>query len=146
VKDSSGGSGDFTLFSPSNIPLNTWTHLAFTVENSNNNFLYILYVNGSQVISGSDSHKPVPGTATMLIGNSLATGFTSNWTGELMNVRVWQRTLSPSEIASVMNLTDLSENSALSTSLQCNVPLWGGNPNLTTDELTGLATATLGTG
>lgn len=85
------------------LPANTWTHVAGTYDGAN----VRLYVNGTQVALLAASGNILASTGVLRIGgNSIWTQF---FNGRIDEVRVYNRALGPSEIASDMN-TPVSGN------------------------------------
>lgn len=80
-----------------NVPLNTWTHVAVTREVAGNMMRY--YVNGTQVVSGGANISAglVAGALTNMIGQGLAAN--TGLSGSVRNVRIYNKTLSASQIA-----------------------------------------------
>jgi hypothetical protein len=86
--------GDIALQGPTALPINTWSHLTMTWDG----LTMRMYVNGTQVSSSA-----LTGTA-VLSGSPLRIGGTAVWTewfnGLIDEVRVYNRALTPAEIAS----------------------------------------------
>lgn len=101
-----------TVDSPDALALNTWYHVAGVVDNIN--LTASIYVNG--VLK-----KTVTLTSALAFGNdntpglSLKIGSHSNggikWPGQAMNIKVWNRPLSASEIVASMNNQAVNESS-----------------------------------
>jgi hypothetical protein len=95
---------DTSVFSGSSLPLNTWTHVALTI----NGDLTTFYLNGQ--LSGTanqDRGNAIDNTATQVsIGREQYSGSmpAGRWffNGQLDDVRIYERVLSQAEIQSVM--------------------------------------------
>src|SRR5262249_58894639 len=80
----------------SSLPLNTWSHLAATYSSG----ALRLYVNGSQVASGTGTGNINTSTGALRIGGNNIWG--EYFTGRLDEVRIYNRALSQAEIQSDM--------------------------------------------
>jgi len=88
---------DEILRGPSQLPLNTWTHLATTYNGS----VLRLYVNGVQVSSRSVSGSILTSTRPLRIGGNSV--WPEWFKGRIDEVRVYNRALSGGEIQADMN-------------------------------------------
>lgn len=92
-----GGTGFFVV-SPSGLPLNTWTHVAGTY----NGTTLTIYINGVNVGSTNSSGGPVmTTTGDLWIGENIANS--TNWNGMIDEPSVYNRSLSQTEIQSIVN-------------------------------------------
>ena len=69
-------------YSTSTLSINTWYHLAI----ARNGSAIAMYINGSQVASGTDSTS-IPAPTSVIIGN-YNTGTTNVWNGYISNLRI----------------------------------------------------------
>ncbi|QQR78684.1 MAG: VCBS repeat-containing protein [Candidatus Moraniibacteriota bacterium] len=95
---SSGGSWYYQNASTASMPLNAWSHVVSVFDDANNTFT--MYING--VLQGTQSvaASPAPSTNETHIGM----GWTGqSWSGKIDDVRVYNRALIASEIATDMN-------------------------------------------
>ncbi|HYT58842.1 MAG TPA: tandem-95 repeat protein [Haliangiales bacterium] len=92
-----GGTFANSLFSPSSLALNTWTHLAGTYDGA----MMRLYINGVQVASQAQTGNILTSTDPLQIGGDSLYG--QYFQGMIDEVRVYNRALSQSEIQSDMN-------------------------------------------
>jgi hypothetical protein len=87
-----------TATSPNNLPFNTWSHLAATLENG----IMKLYVNGQLVASNSSPGSPLSNTSVPFSVGSGATPTNQNaccgMKGAIMQARVWNIARTQSEI------------------------------------------------
>ncbi len=110
-----------TRASVSPMPVGTWIHVAATYDGSSSASGVKLYLNGSE-ISGNNSSDNLTGTALNDVpiaigGRSLDL---SLFNGSIDEAGVWDRTLSPSEIAQLYltspnNYTDLASNTLMNS-------------------------------
>ena len=84
------------LFSSTQIPTNQWVHIAGTYDG----VTIKIYINGVLSASQADAGGIFPGTAQLNIGSS---GPTSFFNGQIDEVSLYDRALSPSEIADIYN-------------------------------------------
>ncbi|RJQ66447.1 LamG domain-containing protein [Pseudonocardiaceae bacterium YIM PH 21723] len=85
--------------------LGVWTHLAGTFDAANK--VARLYVNARKV-GESAVANPWAGAGALTIGRAKANGsFTDFWTGDLDDVRVWDRRIYESEIAEIVDQSTL---------------------------------------
>lgn len=118
--------------STAQVPLNTWTHIAFSQDASN----LKLYVNGvfiQNLLSGTNRH--IETTNAPRIG---ATGTTRLLNGTLDEMRIWNKALTPSEIQSRMSCELSGNESGLVAYYKFNQ----GAEGLTNTGLTTLTDAT----
>jgi hypothetical protein len=92
----SGQTSSHGAFGTSQLPLNTWTHMAATYDNAT----LRLYINGSQVHSQALTGSMVTTTGALRIGGNSLWG--EYFQGTLDEVRVYARALSAAEIRSDM--------------------------------------------
>ena len=91
------GSAEQALMSPSALPANTWSHLAFTYNGS----VMRLYVNGVEVADQTQTGSAVVSTGALKIGGNAIWG---EWFAGLIDeVRVYNRALTATELQSDMN-------------------------------------------
>jgi len=79
-------------YDPFTLTPGVWYHLGVTRKGS----LYVLYVNGLPVASGTDSHAVPAANAPLMIGQTEAYAFN----GSIDEVKIYQRALSPAEVRS----------------------------------------------
>lgn len=89
-------SGEKILNGTSPLPANTWTHLASTYDGK----VHRLYVNGVQVASRAQTGKILASTGALRIGGNGLWG--EYFTGRIDELRIYNRALTASEIASDM--------------------------------------------
>lgn len=96
------GDGSTTICTVTPITgVGTWYHLAFTFDSSTDT--YSIYVNGQLERSGTAVSNLQPQTAAVL-SFGVRTGTTNYWSGALRDVRIYNRKLCPTEIASLYGL------------------------------------------
>jgi hypothetical protein len=90
-----------TVVSPNKIPLNTWNHVAVTIDKTTG--LNTLYLNGVQVATATITNSVLT-TPLVSVGNN----FVNSWgmMGKVDDVRIYNRVLSSTEVTSLYNLTD----------------------------------------
>jgi hypothetical protein len=93
------GSSDRDVQGPSNVPADVWTHLAATYDGTT----LRLYVNGTLVRSAAFPGALVVTDGVLRIGGNAVWGEWFN--GHIDEVRIYNRALSVSEIATDMNLS-----------------------------------------
>ena len=81
------------------LPLNTWTHIAVTYDGVST---LRIYRNGVQAASSQTFVLPEPSSAFFSIGSSGDCSFGQRFQGLIDDVRIYNRSLSPSDIAGVM--------------------------------------------
>jgi hypothetical protein len=102
----SGGWIDLQISSPVYVPTNQWTHIAIVQQGSPAN-VYV-YINGSLQASLGPYTVTANGNCDLKIGgrNSAYPGSTYGpWNGTLDDIRIYNRTLSATEIYSIYNAT-----------------------------------------
>jgi hypothetical protein len=92
------------------IPLNQWTHLAATFDGSTQR----LYVNGAEIASQDGAvplvYDPTLPTVPVTIGSNWVVGAsTERFTGHIDEVSIYERALTPSEIADIFNADRLGK-------------------------------------
>lgn len=83
----------------STISLDTWTHVAFTLDSS---FNLTCYINGLKIIAYTITNTFVTSPMNLLIGKQI-TSLTSGFNGKLENLRIYNRTISDDEVTSIFN-------------------------------------------
>ncbi len=111
------------------IPLNTWTHVAVTVDNSGNK----LYVNGTQVISGLTYFEGSSSTNRFFddvsnldfvawgVNKESGSQFNLRFDGFIDDGRVYDRALSASDITELYNYTGLPPTSTITVNTTSDV-------------------------
>jgi hypothetical protein len=96
------GNHNDTVVSGSQIPLNTWTLVTLTVDNSGANAIANVYLNGSAVSGNPVSFGTVtdPSTLHTYIGSGEGGG-TWQMTGQLADARIYQGVLSASDVSAL---------------------------------------------
>jgi hypothetical protein len=90
------GSAEQELLSPSVLPANTWSHLAFTYDGA----FTRLYINGVEVINQPLTGSAVVGTGALKIGGNAIWG---EWFAGLIDeVRLYNRALTPAQLQTDM--------------------------------------------
>ncbi|HAX49162.1 MAG TPA: T9SS type A sorting domain-containing protein [Ignavibacteria bacterium] len=87
-----GTNGAQRLSSNINVPEKAWTHIAATYSAGST---YTIYINGVNAGTASSNSNPLSNTDSLLIGKR-ENGF--NFPGYMDEVRIWNRTLTQSEI------------------------------------------------
>ena len=100
--------GNTAAYVLSSLTTGAWNHFAVTRQSGGSN---VLYVNGSPVAYGAASVSTTAGTALQL-GESIITGQTSSFAGYIDDFRVYNRVLSPTEVA---NIYSTATNSVAAT-------------------------------
>lgn len=99
------------------VPLNTWSYISITYDNSDANNDPTFYINGTAVALSADTNAT--GTAVSDAANPITIGSrqggSNNYTGHIDDVRMYNRTLSSSEIAGLYSTAPTC--SATTTSL-----------------------------
>ena len=80
------------------VPLDTWTHIAYSWDAING---VKLYTNGALAATGSYSAPPASHDRALMIGKSILSQ-SQSFTGRIDDVRIWNRALSGSEVASLV--------------------------------------------
>jgi glucose/arabinose dehydrogenase len=92
----SNGCREYVSTTPT-IPLNQWSHLAAVFNDSANT--YTLYLNGTAILTASETAAPVPNTQALVFGQSACTSCgNERWRGLLDDIRIYNRPLSAAEI------------------------------------------------
>jgi len=91
------GSGTETVTAPTALALNTWSHVAVTYDGAT----VSLYVNGTLVSTNGASGSIVSGTTPLYIGGTASS--TDYFQGRIDEVRVYNRALSSTELATIRN-------------------------------------------
>jgi len=81
------------------LPLNTWTHIAVTYDGVST---LRIYRNGVEAARSESFVLPTPSSAFFSIGSSGDCSFGQRFQGLIDDVRIYNRTLSPSDVAAVM--------------------------------------------
>jgi hypothetical protein len=113
------GNGDRGAVGPSVLPVNTWSHLAVTYNGS----ALRLFVNGVLVRSRSVSGAGVTSTGTLRLGGNAVWG--EFFSGQLDDVRLYNRVLTASEIQADMNTPLSSEPDTTSPTVSVTAPAEG---------------------
>jgi len=80
---------------------NTWNHVAFTFDRTNDS--YKVYLNGSEVASGSDVFTGDFTATKTTIGGTFSPGFSAGFAGLADNLHIWNRALTSDEISHLYN-------------------------------------------
>lgn len=98
-------SGGFQTFTTSglNLQTGTWYHVAATYDDAGN--VVNLYLDGTQVYTGSTTRSLVANTEGLWIGRSQ---YGDNWAGRLDDIRIYNRALTSTEIGLVAGQTTLT--------------------------------------
>jgi len=125
-----GSTGSAVEDGTKRIATNQWTHVCATKNGST----IKLYVNGSEVVSGTDSSSSVPDVSGILrIGSQGTSGSDDSFfKGKMANVALWSRVLSSEEVQSVMNKSYSQLGSVEKTSL---VSWWALDTETLSDNL-----------
>ena len=79
------------------IPLNQWSHLAAVFNDAANT--YTLYLNGTAILTASETTAPVPNTQALVFGQSACSSCgNERWRGLLDDIRIYNRALTAAEI------------------------------------------------
>jgi fibronectin type 3 domain-containing protein len=92
-----GSSGDRWVRGPSALPLNTWSHLAFSWDGATGR----VYVNGTQVASGALAGTAIVSSSPLRIGGN--TIWNEWYSGLIDEVRIYNRALTAAEVGTDMN-------------------------------------------
>jgi hypothetical protein len=88
--------------STANLQPNVWVHLTAVFDNSANT--YKVYVNGTQVLSQTETAAPLSVPTALIFGQSdYAPNNYERWSGLMDEIRVYNRALSVAEIQTDMN-------------------------------------------
>jgi hypothetical protein len=90
-------SGDVSVAGPTQLALNTWTHLAITYDGSSQR----LYINGVEVANRAQSGTIATSAEVLRIGGNSVWG--EYFQGRIDEVRIYNRALSASQIQTDMN-------------------------------------------
>lgn len=121
-----------TAFSPTTIPLNTWTHLAYTWETTGNTFNY--YVNGVLDLATTYTTDPTNTATDLDIGRRLYDGLgaanNNAISAQIDDIRIWtvQRT-APEILANMRTEIDVASNLVASWHLNNSGEDSSGNGN-----------------
>ena len=86
-----------SLFAPSALPLNTWSHIALTYDGTKMCYFLNGALGSSNLVSGAIT---VSTEALTIGGNAYSS---QSWPGRIDEVRIYNRALSPAEIITDMN-------------------------------------------
>lgn len=138
----SGGVG-FGIMSPGPVPNDTWTHVAATISGTSG----VLYVNGASVATGSRDFTPDPCPEPVSFGydpNASGTSAHTHFPGRLDEIRIYNRGLSPAEVAALAaggthdQIADPSGLKQVDAATMTEIP---AGATLTQDSMTARATA-----
>lgn len=125
------------------IPLNTWTHLAYTYNSENKKAQ--LYMDGTVVASVTPSFDWVSGSNTFVIGKNTQGGWSGYFNGNIKDVRVYNETLSLSEIKEIgkdcfayYDFNYIIDNKCFDASGNSNTGIINGTSTLSEDTRSGL--------
>lgn len=91
---------DAQLNIPSAVPINQWSHIAFTWDNASD--IYSIWINGvPRTITGVAGGDPAADTSNFFIGNN--TGGTATFDGQIDDVRLFPYSMSAAQIKKVFN-------------------------------------------
>jgi hypothetical protein len=91
-----------TIQTPTTLSYNTWYHATFTTSYDGTNTTMTIYTNGVQTATGTFSGQQSAPSGTFTVGD----GWNTTWypfKGNISNVKVYNRTLSPAEILQNFN-------------------------------------------
>lgn len=92
----SGGCREHVSTTPT-IPLNQWSHLAVVFDDAANT--YTLYLNGTAILTETETAVPAPSTQALVFGQSACTSCSSErWRGTIDDIRIYTRALTAAEI------------------------------------------------
>ncbi|OMP29680.1 LamG-like jellyroll fold domain-containing protein, partial [Mangrovimonas sp. DI 80] len=132
LKFVSGGTNANMGTDPNTVPLDTWTHVAFVLNNGTG----YLYINGAEAASANLTTVNTPsGYENVLIGNRVSGPNTMFFGGFMDEFRMWDVARSATEILETMN-TELCGDEA---GLVIYYPLGEGTPG---EDNTGVVTLT----
>jgi hypothetical protein len=133
------GGNLFFINSTSQLPLNTWSHVAGTFDGSTMK----IFINGVQVGSLSASGSIDATTGDLVIGENIVNG--TNWAGKIDEPTVYNRALSVSEIQAIYNAGIAGKCKPSATVAPSGlVGFWSGDGNA--DDFTGTSNGTLQNG
>lgn len=104
MRDSETGA-PFAIATPSALTLNSWVHLAATIDSATGALL--LYVNGAQVASNTAAKgvftNTIPGDGVS-VGRFLGGGSSAYVNGSIEDVALYGRALTAAEVSTIYNL------------------------------------------
>lgn len=125
------------------IPLNTWTHLAYTYNAENKKAQ--LYMDGLVIASATPTFNWVSGSNTFAIGKNTQGGWGGFFKGNIKDVRVYNETLSVSEIKEISkdcfvyyDFNYIMDNKCFDSSGNSNTGIINGTSTLSEDTRSGL--------
>lgn len=125
------------------IPLNTWTHLAYTYNAENKKAQ--LYMDGLVIASATSTFNWVSGSNTFAIGKNTQGGWDGFFKGNIKDVRVYNETLSVSEIKETSkdcfayyDFNYIMDNKCFDSSGNSNTGIINGTSTLSEDTRSGL--------
>lgn len=125
------------------IPLNTWTHLAYTYNAENKKAQ--LYMDGLVIASATPTFNWVSGSNTFAIGKNTQGGWDGFFKGNIKDVRVYNETLSVSEIKEISkdcfayyDFNYIMDNKCFDSSGNSNTGIINGTSTLSEDTRSGL--------
>lgn len=125
------------------IPLNTWTHLAYTYNAENKKAQ--LYMDGLVIASVTPTFNWVSGSNTFAIGKNTQGGWDGFFKGNIKDVRVYNETLSVSEIKEISkdcfayyDFNYIMDNKCFDSSGNSNTGIINGTSTLSEDTRSGL--------
>lgn len=134
-RESNGGK--YRLLSMSDYPTdgNTWVHVAGTFDGVSS----VIYINGVADYSAGYGPIPIKTNQKPLLLGARATG--NGWEGDLDEIRIYDRALSPREIATIVtgSIPDTGNNSSITKPSSPTIPTGPSTePSLTHDISNGL--------
>ncbi|MUU77549.1 LamG-like jellyroll fold domain-containing protein [Winogradskyella endarachnes] len=126
---SGGTNANLSSTSTGIITADTWTHVAFVLDNGTG----YLYVDGAEVGTGNLSGVNTTSSTDLRIGQRVPGG-TIRFLGKIDEVRIWNVALSPSEIMANMNSEICPSTAGLTAYYQFNEGMDGAD-NTTVDTL-----------
>ena len=125
------------------IPLNTWTHLAYTYNSITKKAQ--LYMDGTVVASVTPSFEWVSGSNTFAIGKNTQDGWGGFFKGNIKDIRVYNETLSISEVKEICkdcfayyDFNYIMDNKCFDASGNLNTGIINGTSTLSEDTRSGL--------
>jgi len=123
------GTGMAFITAPTQVPANTWSHIAVTIDVTN--LVAKIYYNGAlvktQALSGDVAANPI---YNLLLGATDGAGSATNFfNGKLDEFRVWNRALCQNEIQAQMNCELSGSESGLMIYYNFNQGIAGGSNN-----------------
>lgn len=125
------------------IPLNTWTHLAYAYNAENKKAQ--LYMDGLVIASVTPTFNWVSGSNTFAIGKNTQGGWDGFFKGNIKDVRVYNETLSVSEIKEISkdcfayyDFNYIMDNKCFDSSGNSNTGIINGTSTLSEDTRSGL--------